>query len=71
MATHSEIMTYLHTQSTNLRQHIASKIVSKAQLIDILKGLKQSKIVFTNGCFDILHLGHIDYLHKAGAFGLP
>jgi len=27
------------------------------------------KIVFTNGCFDILHLGHIDYLTKAAAFG--
>lgn len=25
----------------------------------------QKKIVFTNGCFDILHLGHIDYLSKA------
>lgn len=23
------------------------------------------KVVFTNGCFDILHLGHIRYLHKA------
>ncbi|MFP4498601.1 MAG: adenylyltransferase/cytidyltransferase family protein, partial [Vulcanimicrobiota bacterium] len=23
------------------------------------------KIVFTNGCFDLLHLGHIDYLSKA------
>jgi rfaE bifunctional protein nucleotidyltransferase chain/domain len=27
------------------------------------------KIVFTNGCFDILHLGHIDYLEKARALG--
>ncbi len=27
------------------------------------------KIVFTNGCFDILHLGHIDYLEKAAALG--
>lgn len=27
--------------------------------------LKNNKIVFTNGCFDILHLGHIDYLSKA------
>lgn len=27
------------------------------------------KIVFTNGCFDILHPGHIDYLAKAAAFG--
>jgi D-glycero-beta-D-manno-heptose 1-phosphate adenylyltransferase len=25
----------------------------------------QKKIVFTNGCFDILHLGHVDYLSKA------
>lgn len=27
------------------------------------------KIVFTNGCFDILHLGHIDYLEKARNLG--
>ncbi|WP_394991865.1 D-glycero-beta-D-manno-heptose 1-phosphate adenylyltransferase [Emticicia sp.] len=27
------------------------------------------KIVFTNGCFDIVHLGHIDYLEKAQALG--
>lgn len=27
------------------------------------------KIVFTNGCFDILHQGHIDYLCKARDFG--
>ncbi len=27
------------------------------------------KIVFTNGCFDILHLGHIDYLSKASDLG--
>lgn len=27
------------------------------------------KIVFTNGCFDILHLGHIDYLSKAADKG--
>ena len=25
----------------------------------------QQCVVFTNGCFDILHLGHIDYLEKA------
>lgn len=27
------------------------------------------KIVFTNGCFDILHRGHVDYLMKAAALG--
>ncbi|GAB3542390.1 hypothetical protein GCM10027443_43140 [Pontibacter brevis] len=27
------------------------------------------KIVFTNGCFDLLHLGHVDYLEKARQLG--
>lgn len=30
------------------------------------KGLK---VVFTNGCFDIIHLGHIDYLAEAAGLG--
>jgi len=30
---------------------------------------KSQKVVFTNGCFDILHLGHIDYLSKAAELG--
>ncbi len=29
----------------------------------------QKKIVFTNGCFDIIHLGHIDYLSRAKNLG--
>ena len=27
------------------------------------------KVVFTNGCFDILHAGHVDYLERAASFG--
>jgi D-glycero-beta-D-manno-heptose 1-phosphate adenylyltransferase len=30
---------------------------------------KSKKIVFTNGCFDIIHAGHIDYLIKAKELG--
>lgn len=30
---------------------------------------QHQKVVFTNGCFDILHLGHIDYLEKAKQLG--
>ena len=30
---------------------------------------KNKKIVFTNGCFDILHIGHIKYLEKAKSYG--
>jgi D-glycero-beta-D-manno-heptose 1-phosphate adenylyltransferase len=32
--------------------------------------LKEKKIVFTNGCFDLLHLGHIEYLTKAADLGV-
>lgn len=31
--------------------------------------VKDNKIVFTNGCFDILHPGHVDYLEKAAGLG--
>jgi rfaE bifunctional protein nucleotidyltransferase chain/domain len=31
--------------------------------------LKNDKIVFTNGCFDILHAGHVTYLARAAALG--
>ena len=31
--------------------------------------LKNQKIVFTNGCFDILHRGHVEYLAQAANFG--
>ena len=30
---------------------------------------QNQKIVFTNGCFDLLHLGHVDYLAKAKDLG--
>ncbi len=44
------------------------------ELPDLLKKTKKWKangkrIVFTNGCFDIMHLGHVDYLEKAKAEG--
>lgn len=48
-----------------------SKILSRPQAIeqaDRWRAAGQS-IVFTNGCFDIVHLGHIDYLEKARALG--
>ena len=31
--------------------------------------LTEKRIVFTNGCFDLMHLGHIDYLSKAADLG--
>lgn len=34
-----------------------------------LKSTQEKKIVFTNGCFDILHAGHVAYLNEAKALG--
>ena len=31
--------------------------------------LKNDKIVFTNGCYDILHKGHVEYLFESSVFG--
>jgi rfaE bifunctional protein nucleotidyltransferase chain/domain len=39
------------------------------ETIDFLLKNKDKKIVFTNGCFDILHLGHVEYLNEAKAQG--
>ncbi len=46
---------------------ITSKIYSLDQIIKqcAVWRFKEKKIVFTNGCFDILHLGHIEYLAKS------
>ncbi len=42
-------------------------LLAREKIIEIRKALKtlDKKIVFTNGCFDILHAGHVDYLAKA------
>ncbi|HEY1024504.1 MAG TPA: D-glycero-beta-D-manno-heptose 1-phosphate adenylyltransferase [Sphingobacteriaceae bacterium] len=50
---------------------LKNKVVHADQLTALVESwrLQQKKIVFTNGCFDLLHLGHIDYLVKAAEFG--
>ncbi|MFO7556738.1 MAG: D-glycero-beta-D-manno-heptose 1-phosphate adenylyltransferase [Desulfobacterales bacterium] len=48
-----------------------SKILRLPDLIQTLEGLRKSgkRVVFTNGCFDILHVGHVRYLTAARAKG--
>jgi rfaE bifunctional protein nucleotidyltransferase chain/domain len=49
----------------------ADKILPLEQLPATLAAWRAAgeRIVFTNGCFDLLHLGHVDYLEKARALG--
>lgn len=52
-------------------EKVNRKIRSLDELKEISKRLEKEgkKVVFTNGCFDLLHLGHIKYLQKAKEFG--
>ncbi len=47
------------------------KVIKRSELKDIVRQLKQQgkRIVFTNGCFDLLHIGHVRYLREAKKFG--
>ncbi len=49
----------------------SSKIVGLEQLAEQLAMIRNqgSKVVFTNGCFDLLHAGHVDYLEQARRYG--
>jgi rfaE bifunctional protein nucleotidyltransferase chain/domain len=50
---------------------VREKIKKKEDLAWTVKGLKAEgkQIVFTNGCFDLLHVGHVRYLEEAKALG--
>jgi len=54
-----------------MRLSSENKLVSLSQLTRRVKQKRKSgkKVVFTNGCFDILHLGQVRYLQKARALG--
>lgn len=53
------------------RVMMKEKIKTNEDLQGIIKDLKTKgkRIVFTNGCFDLLHLGHVRYLEKAKSLG--
>ncbi len=45
------------------------KSLEEIKLIRLALKADNKKVVFTNGCFDLIHAGHIDYLNKAKALG--
>ena len=63
----SEIERYMaHMQEDGVA---LPKILSWEQIPQLRKQTEQKQIVFTNGCFDILHIGHVRYLQEAAALG--
>lgn len=52
------------------KPQIQQKIWDRNSLSEKVQSIGDGqKIVFTNGCFDIIHAGHIDYLEKASQLG--
>ena len=50
---------------------MTSKIIPRSEITALVESLKaqKKKIVFTNGCFELLHAGHVRYLTEARAQG--
>ena len=53
----------------NTQELLTRKIFSEADLAQKIQDWKkkEKKVVFTNGCFDLIHPGHIAYLNEAAS----
>jgi len=70
----NKLSSYSVTVTGNLKvtKLLVKKIIFKSKIITLneFKEINRSNvIVFTNGCFDILHSGHLDYLNKSKKLG--
>jgi rfaE bifunctional protein nucleotidyltransferase chain/domain len=53
----------------NMPRHASQKIFERDALIDEFGHPRELRVVFTNGCFDVLHRGHVEYLAAARRMG--
>lgn len=61
----SEVRRYLSDMTDETRHKMLERRILKA----FRENNTEKKIVFTNGCFDILHIGHVRYLQEAAKLG--
>ena len=63
----------VHELRTAMRQlsDVEQGIISEERLIALVEDAKEhgEKVIMTNGCFDILHAGHVTYLEQAKSLG--
>ncbi len=61
----------MHPEHPSFEKAVAAKIVAQEQLdkLTFLWRFKNNKVIFTNGCFDLLHDGHLELLLKAKDLG--
>lgn len=64
-----EVLNDMAHPKTKREDSISHKIISWDDLELIKEAHADQRIVFTNGCFDIIHMGHVTYLNKAASFG--
>ena len=55
-------------QPTEALPGLRGKLASRADVLQRVQALPRP-LVFTNGVFDVLHRGHVNYLHQAAALG--
>ncbi len=62
-----ELTTAVSAASTS----VAENVLPETRLVNVLNDLRAAgqRIVMTNGCFDLIHLGHVRYLQQARALG--
>ena len=61
-----DVIDYIIDSNNSLDE---DKIVTVNELKEILANKEYKKVVFTNGCFDIFHVGHLRYLKQSASYG--
>lgn len=64
-----EVQAFLDDDSVTIEIDCAGKLHHRNDALDLRNSLKGKTVVFTNGCFDILHVGHVRYLNEARKLG--